>query len=153
MSASPLPTGRRHRRDVLRRLEAARDWLAAHFDEPVSLRNAAHVACCSPYHFHRQFTALFGETPQEYVARLKLQEAKRLLVTTALPVAAVCGKVGYSSLGTFSTQFRRREGASPTEYRYVARTFYRTPDRSHSRFIPYCFLGRFAPREATGDDD
>lgn len=148
MAASPLPSSRSHRRDVLRRLVAAREWLSEHFDEPVSLREAAGVACCSPYHFHRQFVALFGETPQGYVSRLKLEEAKKLLVTTALPVSEVCASVGYSSLGTFSTQFRRREGASPREYRYTARTFYRTPDRSHSRFIPYCFLGRFAPSES-----
>jgi AraC-like DNA-binding protein len=129
-------------------LEAARDWLSTHFREPVSLGHAAQVACCSPYHFHRQFTALFGETPQDYVKRLKLAEAKRLLVTTSLPVGEVCLQVGYNSLGTFSTQFRKREGNSPKEFRYIARTFYRTPDRSHSRFIPYCYLGRFAPTES-----
>jgi AraC-like DNA-binding protein len=140
-----LPTSKFHRRDVLRRLEEARDWLALHFDEPVSLGGAARVACCSPFHFHRQFVALFGETPQEYVSRLRLAEAKKLLVTTSIPVSEVCASVGYTSLGSFSSQFRRREGQSPKQFRYRARTFYRSPDRSHSRFIPYCYLGRSAP--------
>jgi AraC-like DNA-binding protein len=148
MAASPLPTTRSHRRDVLRRLVAAREWLAVHFNEPISLREAARVACCSPYHFHRQFVALFGETPQDYVSRLKLEEAKKLLVTTTLPVTEVCLKVGYTSLGTFSTQFRKKEGASPKQYRYIARTFYGTPDKSHSRFIPYCYLGRLLPHDS-----
>jgi AraC-like DNA-binding protein len=148
MASSVLPSSSFHRRDVLRRLEEARDWLAAHFDEPVSLQQAARVACCSPYHFHRQFVALFGETPQDFVSRLRLAEAKKLLVTTSMPVGEVCLNVGYQSLGTFSTQFRKNEGTSPKQYRYIARRFYSTPDRSHSRFIPYCFLGQFAPPES-----
>lgn len=146
-----MPVSRLLRRDALRRLEAARDWLAENFAAPVSLRDAARVACCSPYHFHRQFTALFGETPQDFVSRLRLIEAKKLLVTTTIPVTEVCLQVGYSSLGTFSTQFRKKEEASPKQYRYRARTFYSAPDKSHSRFIPYCYLGRYAP--ASGPQD
>ena len=61
----------------------ARDYLAARFNERISLREAAALAGLSPYYFHRLFANAFGETPHEFVTRLRIDHAKKLLLASA----------------------------------------------------------------------
>jgi AraC family transcriptional regulator len=74
-------------------------------DEDLTLHVMADVARLSPYHFTRVFRHVTGIPPCEFLTALRLQEAKRLLLTTGLSVTDVCFEVGYSSLGTFTTRF------------------------------------------------
>src|SRR5439155_22768321 len=60
------------------RLCRARDHLGDCYRERVTLENAAKQACLSPFHFNRVFTQVFGETPHEFVTRMRVEEAKRL---------------------------------------------------------------------------
>jgi len=71
----------------------------------------------SPYHFIRQFEALFGVTPHQYRIQVRLDRARQLLATQRRSVTAVCMEVGFSSLGSFSTLFSRRFGETPSAYR------------------------------------
>jgi AraC-like DNA-binding protein len=86
---------------------------AAELDVP-ALARSAHV---SPAHFSREFKATFGETPHQYLLSRRMERAMALLRADDLSVTEVCHAVGFSSLGSFSTQFRRLVGASPTDYR------------------------------------
>jgi AraC-like DNA-binding protein len=101
------------REELHQRLNRAREYLHASYLKPVSLDDLAQVACVSPYHFHRAFTRVFGETPQQYRTRLRLDRARQLLRRGELPVTQVCLESGFESLGSFSTLFRRRFGFSP----------------------------------------
>ena len=58
-----------------------------------------------------------GISPGRFLSALRLQEAKRLLLTTSMTVADISHLVGYNSIGTFSSRFRGSVGVSPTEYR------------------------------------
>jgi AraC-like DNA-binding protein len=71
----------------------------------------------SPYHFIRQFEAVFGVTPHQYRIQVRLDRAKHLLAAGRRSVTAVCMEVGFSSLGSFSTLFSRRFGETPSAYR------------------------------------
>jgi AraC-like DNA-binding protein len=71
----------------------------------------------SPTYFSRSFKAAFGETPHQYLLSRRMQRAKALLRAGDLSVTEVCMEVGFSSLGSFSTQFRRYTGESPSAYR------------------------------------
>ncbi len=71
----------------------------------------------SPYHFIRQFEAVFGVTPHQYRIQVRLDRAKQLLAAHRRSVTAVCMEVGFSSLGSFSTLFSRRFGETPSGYR------------------------------------
>ena len=102
--------------ELFRRLCRSRDWLAARLDEPVRLADAAREAWLSAFHYHRLFVHTFGETPHEFVTRLRIDRAKRLLARDRLPVTEVCFAVGYESLGSFSTLFRTMVGYSPSAY-------------------------------------
>lgn len=88
-----------------------------------SLRALARVARFSPYHFHRVFRQLTAVTPAQYLAAARMVEAKRLLASTTLSVTEICMRVGYTSLGTFTTQFTRLVGVSPRRFRKVFARF------------------------------
>src|SRR5215472_14105788 len=102
--------------DTFRRLCRARDLLAAAYQFPISLDQAAREACLSPFHFHRLFRATFGETPHDFLTALRMDRARRLLAAGEMTVTEVCLEVGYSSLGSFSTKFQSLAGRAPTQY-------------------------------------
>ena len=125
------------------RLYRSREFLAAGFDRPLRLSQAAGEACLSPFHYHRMFVRAFGETPHEFLTRRRIDRAKLLLARDELPVTEVCLAVGYESLGTFSTRFRTVVGKTPTEFRQTLRRVFPAPYVAPHRFIPACYLLNF----------
>lgn len=127
-------------------LERVRAFLDRRFDAGVNLEDVARVAGYSPHHLHRLFADTYGETPHEYLTRVRLAEARRLLETTDLSVTDVCLAVGFTSLGSFSSLFRRHVGRPPSSYR---RRMYRMRWGSVGpAAIPSCFLARFGGASA-----
>jgi AraC family transcriptional regulator len=116
--ASKLPAARASTRDELyRRLLRGRDHLLGSLDRPVKLADAARAACLSPYHFHRQFRRLFGETPHRYLTRQRLERARLLLTQDKQSILEVCLASGFESPASFSLLFRRHFGLSPRQFR------------------------------------
>lgn len=109
------------RREVYLRLHRARDFMEAGLACPLLLEEIARVACFSPYHFLRLFKQMFHETPHQYLTRRRMERAGFLLARTDLPVTEVCMEVGFDSLGSFSTLFRRHYGHPPTAHRATHR--------------------------------
>jgi len=89
--------------------------------EPLSLEEMGEIAYMSPFHFNRVFRSMVGIPPGEFLAALRLNAAKRLLLTTSLSVTDVCFDLGYTSLGTFTERFKHLIGLSPLQLRYLAR--------------------------------
>ena len=77
----------------------------------------ARAAMFSKFHFSRIFRRVTGVSPGRFLSAIRLQEAKHLLVSTTLNVADISLRVGYNSVGTFSSRFTRSVGMSPTAYR------------------------------------
>jgi AraC family transcriptional regulator len=98
---------------VLRAIEAMQDRLG----EQLTVEDLARAAMFSKFHFTRIFQRVTGVSPGRFLAALRLQRAKELLVTTPMKVADISVTVGYSSVGTFSSRFSRSVGMSPTCYR------------------------------------
>lgn len=86
-------------------------------DDTLPLHAMAEIAHLSPYLFTRAFRQFTGIPPGEFLATLRLERAKQLLLTTDLSVAEICFEVGYNSLGTFTTRFTRLVGLSPGRVR------------------------------------
>jgi AraC-like DNA-binding protein len=103
--------------DRLIRLCDARDKLRDLQQVELPIAEIATAAAVSRFHFIRQFRALFGETPQQYRTRSRLEMAKHLLVSGEDSITDICMAVGFSSLGSFSTLFARRFGQAPSKYR------------------------------------
>jgi len=104
------------RPELLSRLCHARDLLRDWEEEPLSISAVARASGLTRFHFIRVFKALFGETPHQYRLQAQIEKAKHLLILTDLSITDVCMAVGFSSLGSFSTLFRRRVGLSPSEF-------------------------------------
>jgi AraC-like DNA-binding protein len=125
--------------DTYRRLCRGRDLLAGEYQSRVLLAEAAREACLSQFHFHRLFRAAFGETPHDFLTRLRLDRARQLLASER-SVTEVCFEVGYESLGSFSSKFHSHFGRSPAAFqREMRRVFgYNAPWRV--LMLPACFL-------------
>lgn len=114
-----------------RHLLRARDVADRHFADPLTVADLAAVAGLSPAHFSREFRRVFGESPHQYLLTRRLERAAALLRNTDRPVTEICHLVGLSSLGSFTSSFRRIHGSSPTEYRSSfppARRWVRIPE-------------------------
>jgi AraC family transcriptional regulator len=92
-------------------------YIQRHLDDQLSLKDLARVACFSPYHFHRVFRGMVGESIGEYLRRLRLERAAGQLMYTACPVTELAFDAGYETLESFSRAFRRAFDVSPSEYR------------------------------------
>jgi AraC-like DNA-binding protein len=138
--------------ETFRRLCRARDLLAAGFRERLTLHRAAREACLSPFHFQRLFCRAFGETPHDFLTRLRMDAAKELLAEGDLPVTEVCLEVGYSSLGTFSSRFAARAGRPPSEFRREARRWIAPCRGWRIYIIPSCFSNFWMAPTAESQD-
>ena len=84
---------------------------------PLSLAALARDAGMSRYHFLRQFRAVIGMTPHQYLLRFRMQQAGRRLLTSGDAISAIAFEAGFGDLSTFNRQFRRAMGASPGAFR------------------------------------
>jgi len=99
------------------RIRRALEFIDQHYAEPLTLPQlAAHVGL-SPTHFLRMFKVVMGRTPIEFLIRIRIREAKRLLADVRLSVSEVAYRVGYSDPHYFTRQFHTSDGLSPSEYR------------------------------------
>jgi AraC family transcriptional regulator len=103
-------------RDILQLLSGIRGRL----DDDVSLETLAARAGWSPFHFHRAFRRVIGETPKQYTLRLRLERAAARLATGADPVLSIAAGAGFASHEVFTRAFRRRFDCTPVAYRNAA---------------------------------
>ncbi|MGV9252044.1 helix-turn-helix transcriptional regulator [Streptomyces sp. NPDC003697] len=85
--------------------------------QELTIDDMARTAMFSKFHFTRVFRSVTGTSPRRFLSALRLQEAKRLLVSTDLSVADVSSHVGYCSIGTFSSRFKACVGVPPSKFR------------------------------------
>lgn len=94
------------------------DYIDTHLADCLSLEVLAGVATFSKYHFHRIFFAQVGETPSQYVQRLRLEKAAMLVVAHRnRPITDIALSVGFSDMAAFSRAFRQTHGMSASQYR------------------------------------
>lgn len=129
-------------RRALSQLCKARALLADVGSPDVSIKSAAREAGMSSFHFIRRFAEVFGETPHAFRTRERIQAAQRLLAC-GRSVTHACAEVGFSSVGSFSTLFKREVGVSPATYQRALRCSVYIPDwRPHP---PSCLLWMGGP--------
>lgn len=100
------------------RINAAIDYVDAHLAEPLDFQKLAAVAHFSPWHFHRLFQAMTGETLAERVRRRRLEAAAiRLLIAPPATVLGVALDVGFGSAEVFTRTFKAHFGVTPGAWR------------------------------------
>lgn len=109
------------------------DYIAAHLDAVLTREELADLAGMSVSHFSRQFKAETGESPMDYVSKVRLQRASELLLHPDLSVREVAKQVGFHDEFYFSRKFKAEKGMSPTFYIHSERA----PLRVASAAFPY----------------
>ncbi len=95
-------------------------YMEAHYQEPVPLAILAAESHLSISHFIRIFTQTYGIPPIEYLNRVRIKHARRLLRSQLYTISEVAEKTGFHSLHYFSRVFRKHEGISATEYQLAS---------------------------------
>jgi AraC-like DNA-binding protein len=103
-------------------VERAIRFIRERYSEPLSLDDIASSAIMSRFHFCRIFASATGVTPGRFLSAIRIYEAKRMLLNTAVNVTDITFAVGFNSLGSFSNHFTDSVGISPGRFRRVAKT-------------------------------
>ena len=132
----------------VRHLLRAKDLADARYAEPIGVDDLAAAAGLSRAHFSREFRRAFGESPHSYLLTRRLERAAALLRKTDRSVAAICLDVGLTSVGSFTTSFKRNFGKTPTAYRASF------PPAAAQARVPGCIVRANArPRKRTFRED
>lgn len=131
--------------DLYRRIVQAKLFIDRHYAEPIDAGQIADEACYSKFHFIRTFKGIYGRTPHQYLTYVRIERAKELLERD-VSVTDACFAVGFDSLGSFTTLFKRRVGVTPSEYQRQQLERKAAISKEPTRFIPGCFAMRFRGR-------
>ena len=92
-------------------------YIQNHLDEAISLDSLAEVANFSPFHFHRMFTGMVGESVKAHVRRLRLERAALQLLSSRQSILEIALGAGYETHETFTRAFSAMFGDSPSVFR------------------------------------
>jgi AraC family transcriptional regulator len=99
------------------RVQRVVDYLHDHLDEKFDLERLAGLAHLSPYHFHRTYRGLLGETVYDTIRRLRLRRAALDLFDARISIERAAARAGYTSQAAFTRAFRAEYGEPPARYR------------------------------------
>src|ERR1043165_8139811 len=97
---------------IVRARRRATATMRSNLGDSLAIDDLARSAMFSKFHFSRVFQRVTGVSPGRFLSAMRLEEAKRLLVSTSFTVADISHRVGYNSVGTFSSRFRSSVGVS-----------------------------------------
>ncbi len=131
-----------------RHLLRAKDLADARYAENLGVEEMAAAAGLSRAHFSREFRRAFGEPPHGYLLTRRLERAAALLRDTDRQVGQICLDVGLTSVGSFTTSFKRTFGKTPSAYRASY------PPAAAKAIVPGCIVRAYArPRKRTFRED
>ncbi|WP_119300189.1 AraC family transcriptional regulator [Dongia deserti] len=119
--------GNNHWIEYGERMDRVTAYVFDHLDDELDLNKLAEVACLSPYHWHRIYHAMRGETIATTVRRLRLHRATGWLTHTDRPIEEIAEKSGFGGVESFTRAFKAAYGMPPAKYRR---------EGSHRRFDP-----------------
>jgi AraC-like DNA-binding protein len=90
------------------------DWIRRNYDQPIRIDDMAELAHMSPTSLHEHFKSLTSMSPLQFQKTLRLQEARRLMLSTGMDAGLACQRVGYASASQFSREYSRHFGSAPT---------------------------------------
>ncbi len=122
--------------ELLARLRIGMDYMDANFASPLVAAEVAARTGYSRFHFLRCFRTAYGETPGLYLSRRRIERAKHLLRDPSLSITTVAFEVGFTSVGTFCTTFKRMTGMTAGDFRRLPANLEPQP--------PACFVQRWS---------
>lgn len=101
------------RKDLTERIISAKQFIDHHYAKNIDLEAICKEAYISKYHFIRLFKRYYGRTPHQYLAEVRVKKAKKL-IQNGMTVRGACFSVGYNSVTSFSSLFKKMNGTAPS---------------------------------------
>ena len=102
---------------VAMRMKEVLQYIAVHYKENITLKQAASIMHMTPKYFSNYFSTIFCTSFIQYMNRYRIEQAAILLQTTSLPVMEVAFEVGYENFSYFIRRFKEFQGCTPSDYR------------------------------------
>lgn len=113
------------RQEYTARINRVMDYIGKNISQVIDLSVMADIASFSPYHFHRIFTFITGETPNNFVSRIRLEKAASLLQdSTKDTISEIAFRCGFINVSSFSRAFKSFFGVSAKEFRRLDKAIY-----------------------------
>ena len=123
---------------LYKRIVQAKLYIDNHYAENIDLENIADQAHFSKFHFIRLFKSIYGRTPNNYLIKIRIDQA-RLLLEKGNTVMESCLSVGFDSPTSFAGMFRKITGQSPSAFRKQQEEKRNAIQRNPLQFVPNCF--------------
>ncbi len=120
-------------------------YIQQHLDETIELDDLAGVAHFSPYHFHRIFRGMVGESVKEHVRRLRLERAALRLKSSDRPITRIAFEAGFEAHESFTRAFGELFGMSPSKFREARRAAAFPATASAVHYVANGQIDRFTP--------
>lgn len=131
---------------MYKRIVEAKLFMDRHYAEKIDLNRISDQASFSKYHFLRLFKEAFGKSPHRYLTDVRLSHAKRLLKSDH-SVSETAFEVGFESIPSFVTLFRKTVGTTPNEYARREKQQRELERKAPLKFIPNCYAENFGWKE------
>ncbi len=105
------------REELYKRLNNVRDFMYSCFEENITLDDFSKVGSLEKHYLLREFKKYFGVTPHSYLTVIRLQESRKLLSATTIPVTDISEIIGFEYPSSFTSLFKKHTGLSPRKYR------------------------------------
>jgi AraC-like DNA-binding protein len=126
---------------LYQRIVQAKLFIDTNYPDKIDLDNISDEAYFSKFHFIRLFKKVYGKTPHQYLTFVRVEHAT-LLLRNGKPVSEVCYAVGFESLSSFGSLFKRIVGSTPSafleEQQQIKMQILKTP----LKFVPGCFISQ-----------
>lgn len=103
--------------DHINRINRALDYIQGNLEKQMTLEEISAVACFSPFHFHRIFSAYFRESLNNYIRKLRLERSAKRLCYTTIPISDLAFSAGYETPSSFTKAFKQHFSESPSAFR------------------------------------
>jgi AraC-like DNA-binding protein len=126
---------------LYQRIVQAKLFIDRNYADKIDLDNISDEAYFSKFHFIRLFKKIYGKTPHQYLTFVRIEKATQLFRIDK-PVSEVCYAVGFESLSSFGSLFKRIVGVTPSafleEQQLIKMQILKTP----LKFVPGCFISQ-----------
>ncbi len=124
---------------LYQRIVQAKLFIDSNYADKIDLDNISDEAYFSKFHFIRLFKKIYGKTPHQYLTFVRIEKATQLL-RTDIPASEVCYAVGFESLSSFGSLFKRIVGVTPSAFLEGQQQMKIQILKTPMRFVPGCFI-------------
>lgn len=123
---------------LYRRIVQSKLFIDANYSMAINLDAIADEATFSKFHFMRLFKKTYGKTPHQYLTTVRIEKAKHLLQTN-MRVSEVCYAVGFDSITSFTSLFKKQTGQTPSAFQLHQKERKADIERRPLKYVPNCF--------------